>query len=293
MVQSNVIMRKLTELETSAAVAGELLGELRRAAVNTFDSTPSGNLRRLARRCEPRLQKDKTSLVSLTERSKALLESIRGGHTVPEVDHNVETAEAPSADAAASHHSLEDQAVELQITLRELLRRAAVAATHGTQLVQVAAILEVTCDALGAAVERADRDQAQLRSVRVEAGRRLDAIESRVALMRVVGGRGGTATETGTSGRGSKGRGKRPRGANDGMKRWGDDEDAIDGPAETEGESRGETDDGDGDGDDKNHSLVPLYTLSAGKRRRPHVSSLNTAMALREARDAGVGGGSG
>ena len=54
------------------------------------------------------------------------------------------------------------------------MRCSAVMATHGAQLVQVGAILEVAAAALGTAVTKMDRDREELRAARRALTRRMD-----------------------------------------------------------------------------------------------------------------------
>ena len=72
------------------------------------------------------------------------------------------------ARADDTDEGVDEEAKLLIASLRELLRCSAVMATHGAQLVQVGAILEVAAAALGTAVTKMDRDREELRAALVD-----------------------------------------------------------------------------------------------------------------------------
>jgi len=150
-LQANVLIEKLALLEHTSRQASDTLKDVcQRAAASAW--APSG-FRRLAREVEPSIRAEGEALTVLSKTPTAMRAEVRADDTDEGVD---------------------EEAKLLIESLRELLRCSAVMATHGAQLVQVGAILEVAAAALGTAVIKMDRDREELRAARRALTRRMD-----------------------------------------------------------------------------------------------------------------------
>lgn len=150
-LQANVLIEKLALLEHTSRQASDTIRDVcQRAAASAW--APSA-FRRLAREVEPSIRAEGEALTVLSKTPTAMRAEARADDTDEGVD---------------------EEAKLLIESLRELLRCSAVMATHGAQLVQVGAILEVAAAALGTAVTKMDRDREELRAARRALTRRMD-----------------------------------------------------------------------------------------------------------------------
>lgn len=154
-LQANVLIEKLALLEHTSRQASDTIKDVcQRAAASAW--APSA-FRRLAREVEPSIRAEGEALTVLSKTPTAMRAEARADDTDEGVD---------------------EEAKLLIESLRELLRCSAVMATHGAQLVQVGAILEVAAAALGTAVTKMDRDREELRAARRALTRRMDVFRS-------------------------------------------------------------------------------------------------------------------